>query len=118
MKIVAERIRSLRESAKLSQVKMGEIVGAKQSSINRYEQDQTSPSYEILVRYADFFDVSLDYILGRTDDPQGKLYECKTKFEESDPEMEKFVEMCFDPKSPMNDRLKKTLLAMLREGKV
>ncbi len=117
MKIVAERIRSLRESAKLSQVKMGEIVGAKQSSINRYEQDQTSPSYEILVRYADFFDVSLDYILGRTDDPQGKLYECKTKFEESDPEMEKFVEMCFDPKSPMNDRLKKTLLAMLREGK-
>ncbi|WP_352408985.1 helix-turn-helix transcriptional regulator [Lawsonibacter hominis] len=96
---------------------MGEIVGAKQSSINRYEQDQTSPSYEILVRYADFFDVSLDYILGRTDDPQGKLYECKTKFEESDPEMEKFVEMCFDPKSPMNDRLKKTLLAMLREGK-
>ena len=117
MKIVAERIRSLRESAKLSQVKMGEIVGAKQSSINRYEQDQTSPSYEILVRYADFFDVSLDYILGRTDYPQGKLYECKTKFEESDPEMEKFVEMCFDPKSPMNDRLKKTLLAMLREGK-
>lgn len=117
MKIVAERIRSLRESAKLSQVKMGEIVGAKQSSINRYEQDQTSPSYEILVRYADFFDVSLDYILGRTDDPQGKLYECKTKFEESDPEMEKFVEMCFDPKSPMNDRLKKTLLVMLREGK-
>jgi transcriptional regulator with XRE-family HTH domain len=117
LKIVAERIRSLRESAKLSQVKMGEVVGAKQSSINRYEQDQTSPSYEILVRYADFFDVSLDYILGRTDDPQGKLYECKTKFEESDPEMEKFVEMCFDPKSPMNDRLKKTLLAMLREGK-
>lgn len=117
MKIVAERIRSLRESAKLSQVKMGEIVGAKQSSINRYEQDQTSPSYEILVHYADFFDVSLDYILGRTDDPQGKLYECKTKFEESDPEMEKFVEMCFDPKSPMNDRLKKTLLVMLREGK-
>lgn len=117
MKIVSERIRSLRESAKLSQVKMGKIVGAKQSSINRYEQDQTSPSYEVLVRYADFFDVSLDYILGRTDDPQGKLYECKTKFEESDPELEKFVEMCFDPASPMNDRLKKTLLTMLREGK-
>ena len=117
MKIVAERIRSLRESAKLSQVKMGEIVGAKQSSLNRYEQDQTSPSYETLVRYADYFDVSLDYIMGRTDDPQGKLYECKPKFEESDPGMEKFVEMCFDPKSPMNDRLKKTLLTMLREGK-
>ena len=117
MKIVAERIRSLRESAKLSQVKMGEIVGAKQSSLNRYEQAQTSPSYETLVRYADYFDVSMDYILGRTDDPRGKLYGCKPKFADSNPELEKFVEMCFDPKSPMNSRLKETLLTMLREGK-
>lgn len=117
MKEVAERIRELRESVRLSQVKMGEIVGVKQSSLNRYELNQSSPTLETLLRYADYFDVSLDYIFGRTDNPQGKLYECKTKFEESDPEMEKFVEMCFDPKSPMNDRLKKTLLVMLREGK-
>ena len=117
MKEVAERLRKLRESVRLSQVKMGEIVGAKQSSLNRYENGQASPSFETLVRYADYFDVSLDYIFGRTDNPQGKLYECKTKFEESDPELEKFVEMCFDPKSPMNERLKKTLLSMLREGK-
>ena len=96
---------------------MGEIVGARQSSLNRYEQDQSSPSYETFVRYADYFDVSWGYIWGRTDDPQGKLYECKPKFEENDPEMEKFVEMCFDPRSPMNDRLKKTLLAMLHGGK-
>jgi len=37
MKEVAERLRSLRESVKLSQVKMAEIVGVKQSSLNRYE---------------------------------------------------------------------------------
>lgn len=118
MKVVAERIRKLRESVRLSQVKMGEVVGVKQSSLNRYESGQASPSFETLVRYADYFDVSLDYIFGRTDDPQGKLYECKTQFQEDlDPEMEKFVEMCFDPKSPMNERLKKTLLVMLREGK-
>lgn len=117
MKEVAQRIRELREGVKLSQVKMGEIVGVKQSSLNRYEQGQSSPSFETLVRYADYFDVSLDYIFGRTDNPQGKLYECRTKFSESDPEMEKFVEMCFDPKSPMRDRLKETLLTMLREGK-
>jgi len=96
---------------------MGDIVGVKQSSLNRYEQNQSSPSLETLVRYADYFDVSLDYIFGRTNDPQGKLYECKTKYVENDPEIERFVEICFDPNSPMNDRLKKTLLTILREMK-
>ena len=90
-------------------------MGVRQSSLDRYEHNQSSPSFETLVRYADYFDVSLDYIFGRTDNPQGKLYECKIKFEESDPEMEKFVEMCFDPKSPANAKLKEAVLKLLRE---
>ena len=79
LKEVAERLRSLRESVKLSQVKMAEIVGVKQSSLNRYELNQASPTFETLNRYADYFDVSMDYIFGRTDNPQGKLYEYKPK---------------------------------------
>lgn len=117
MKEVAERLRHLRESVKLSQVKMSEVVGVKQSSLNRYELNQASPTFETLTCYADYFDVSMDYIFGRTDNPQGKLYEYKPKIEQTDPEMKKFVEMCFDPKSPMSERLKETLLAMLKEGK-
>ena len=114
MKEVAERLRSLRESVKLSQVKMAEIVGVKQSSLNRYELNQASPTFETLTRYADYFDV---YIFGRTDNPQGKLYEYKPKIQQKDPQMQKFVEMCFDPTSPMNARLKETLLQMLGEAK-
>lgn len=117
MKEVAERLRYLRESVKLSQVKMAEIVGVKQSSLNRYELNQASPTFETLTRYADYFDVSMDYIFGRTDNPQGKLFEYKPKIEQNDPEMKRFVEMCFDPKSPMNERLKETLLQMLGEVK-
>lgn len=117
LKEVAERLRSLRESVKLSQVKMAEIVGVKQSSLNRYELNQASPSFETLTRYADYFDVSMDYIFGRTDNPQGKLYEYKPKIQQNDPQMQKFVEMCFDPTSPMNARLKETLLQMLGEAK-
>ena len=75
MKELGERLRRLRESVKLSQVKMAELLGVKQSSINRYEQGQSAPSLETLVRYADYFDVSLDYLLARTDNPQGKLYD-------------------------------------------
>ena len=117
LKEVAEKLRSLRESVKLSQVKMAEIVGVKQSSLNRYELNQASPTFETITRYADYFDVSMDYIFGRTDNPQGKLYEYKPKIQQSDPQMQKFVEMCFDPPSPMNTRLKETLLMMLQEGK-
>jgi len=110
MKIVGERLRMLREGMQISQAKMAEIVGMKQSSINRYEGGETSPSYEVLLKYADFFDVSIDYIFGRTDNPQGKLYEYKPKALKNNKEMRQFVEMCFDPKSPMNDRLKQTLI--------
>lgn len=117
MKEVAERLRYLRENVKLSQVKMAEVVGVKQSSLNRYELNQASPTFETLTRYADYFDVSMDYIFGRTDNPQGKLYEYKPKIEQTDPEMKKFVQMCFDPKSPMSERLKETLLQMLGEAK-
>lgn len=85
MKEVAERLPSLRESVKLSQVKMAEIVGVKQSSLNRYELNQASPTFETLTRYADYFDVSMDYIFGRTDNPQGKLYEYKPKIQQNNP---------------------------------
>lgn len=37
VKVVSQRLRYLRESVKLSQVKMGEVVGVKQSALNRYE---------------------------------------------------------------------------------
>lgn len=117
MNIIVERLRQLRESVKFSQAKIAGIIGTTQASINRYETGQASPSTKVLLWYADYFDVSLDYIYGRTDNPQGKLYEYKPKIGQTDPEMAKFVEMCFDPKSPMNDRLKKTLLDLLGEAK-
>ena len=49
MKELGERLRILRESVKLSQVKMADLLGVKQSSINRYEQGQSAPSLETLV---------------------------------------------------------------------
>ena len=39
------------------------------------------------------------------EEPQGRLYEYKPKILEEDKDMRRFVEMCFDPASPMNDRL-------------
>ena len=116
MKEVGKRLKALRESIGISQVKMAEAIGSTQSSVNRYENGQSTPPVELFRRYADYFDVSLDYIFGRTDNPQGKLYEGKMKIEKVYPEMDKFIEMCFDPGSPINERLKETLREMLKEG--
>jgi len=121
MEIVSQRLRALRESVGLSQNKLAGMVGVRQSSINRYENGQSDPSIQTFRWYADYFDVSMDYIFGRTENPQGKLYNYEPQLirdkAENNQELRQFVEMCFDPKSPMNDKLKQTLIRMLEEGK-
>jgi hypothetical protein len=59
----------------------------------------------------------MDYIFGRTGKPQGKLYEFRLKVIENNEEMQQFIEMCFDPDSPLNDRLKQVLTDILGEVK-
>ena len=113
--IVAERLKSLRHGVKLSQKELAEKIGITQSSINRHENNQSEASYKALLLYSDFFDVSMDYVFGRTDKPQGKLYDFRPKVIENSEEMRQFIEMCFDPNSPMNDRLKQVLAEMLGE---
>ena len=116
MNTIGVRLRELRQSAKLSQAKIAAIVGSRQSAVDRFESGEAHVPADVMIRYADYFDVSLDYIFGRTDKPQGKLYEGKMKIEKVYPEMDKFIEMCFDPGSPINERLKETLRQMLTEG--
>jgi len=117
MKVVGERLKILRDGVKLSQAKLAKIIGTTQACINRYETDISSPPLNVLLWYADYFDVSLDYIFGRTDKPQGKLYEYHPKIAADSEEMRRFIEMCFDPNSPLNDRLKQTLIEMIKETK-
>lgn len=119
MREVAQRLKSLRESIGLSQAKIAALMGATQASVNRYENGQTTPPLKILLWYADFFDVSMDYIFARTEQPEGKLYEHKPKVIEAitkdNKELRKFVDMCFDPSSPVSEKLRDMLTQMLKE---
>ena len=117
MKIIGERLRSLRESVRLSQMKMAKEFGISQPSLARYEMGDTSVPPELLLQYADYFDVSMDYIFGRTENPKGVAYENHVNIGLNNPEMARFVEMCFDPGSAMNERLKATIVRMLSEVK-
>ena len=117
MKELGNRLRALRESIHLSQAKFADIIGSTQSSLNRYENGQATPSIELLRKYADYFDVSMDYIFARCDEPQGKLYHAVPPINNNNPELAQFIEMCFDPSSPMNGKLREALLTMLNEEK-
>lgn len=116
-KEMGKRLRGLREAVKLSQSKLSVILGTQQSTINRFETGVSTPNAEIFVKYADYFDVSMDYLYCRTDNPQGKLYEYKPQIlveqTEKNREMRAFIDMCFDPQAPINGRLKEALLKMM-----
>ena len=120
MEKIAERLLDLRQNMKLTQQKLSKLLEISQTAINRYEHGETSINANALLKYADFFDVSADYILGRCDDPQGKKYAYQPEFlanklANSD-EWKEFVEMCFSPGSPINNKLKEMLVQMAGDG--
>lgn len=65
---LAQRLKQLRLEKDLRQDQLAKLVRVEKSSISMYENDVRQPSYEVLLRYADIFGVSVDYLLGRTTD--------------------------------------------------
>ena len=61
------RLRELRASKRLSQEQVAQIIGVTKSTISAYENDLRQPSFEILLKLANLYRVSTDYLLGRTD---------------------------------------------------
>ncbi len=64
-----DRLRSLRLKRNYTQQYLAEILYLNIRQITRYENGEADPSGDVIARMADAFDVSADYLLGRTDDP-------------------------------------------------
>ncbi|WKV09410.1 helix-turn-helix transcriptional regulator [Thermoanaerobacterium sp. CMT5567-10] len=62
-----KRFKTLRLEKNLTQAELAKILSIGESTISFYESDKREPDYETLQKIADFFDVSVDYLLGRTD---------------------------------------------------
>lgn len=60
------RIKDLREDANLRQIDLAEAVGIDQRTISNYETGKTNPDSFALIKLADYFNVSIDYLVGRT----------------------------------------------------
>lgn len=65
-----QRLKELRAKRNISQVKLAMDLDTTQNSISRYENGEREADYKTLIAIADYFGVSVDYLLGRTDNPK------------------------------------------------
>lgn len=68
----AERLVALRKSHNLTQKQLASAIGLSEVGIQNYEGNRRKPAYDVLLALADYFDVSLDYLVGRSDEPGRK----------------------------------------------
>lgn len=61
-----QRLRELRKQRGISQNELSKHIGVSKSSVNMYERDEREPGFETLEAIADFFNVNMDYLLGRS----------------------------------------------------
>lgn len=78
-----ERIAALREKHSLTQEGLSNKLGITRASLSHYENNRREPDYETIVSIANLFNVSIDYLIGRTDDPNSVLDEDVREFVDS-----------------------------------
>ena len=66
----SNRLKLLRAEKNISQVKLAEIMNLSRRIIQTYEAGTQEPTLSKLIAFADLFDVSIDYLVGRTDNPE------------------------------------------------
>ena len=69
MEIFPKRLRQMRERRRISRAIMSELCGLSKSMISKYERGEREPKLETLIVLSDFFDCSIDYLVGKTNYP-------------------------------------------------
>ena len=69
-KIFQERLKSLRKEKGVSSRQIAEGIGITDVGYRNYEAGRRKPTFAVLPTIADFFNVSIDYLVGRTDNPK------------------------------------------------
>ncbi|MED4843934.1 helix-turn-helix domain-containing protein [Bacillus atrophaeus] len=73
--MLGDRLKELRDSKKLTQDKLAEILGISRGTYAHYEINKRKPDYETLIKLADFYGVSTDYLLrGENKETQEKIF--------------------------------------------
>ena len=90
----SKRLADLRKKRGLSQYELAKRLGCTRGQIGNYEQGTREPDHEMLTKIANFFDVSVDYLLGRTDNsiPED-IKKAMQAVDPNDPDWKKAVEL-------------------------
>lgn len=65
-----EHLKSIRSSHNITQKELAISIGISERGIQHYELNERKPTYDILIALADYFNISIDYLVGRTDNPE------------------------------------------------
>ena len=79
MNVFKDRLKLLRENKKISSKEFADALNVDTATISNWEAGRRFPKNEVLLEIADYFNVSLDYLLGRTDDEQVAIYRSEYK---------------------------------------
>ncbi len=63
------RLKEIRRKRNISQIRLALDLNMSQNTVSRYENERRQADYKTLILFANYFNVSIDYLLGRTDDP-------------------------------------------------
>ena len=65
----SDRLISIRRQRGVTQRQLAESIGVSEIAVQNYENQRRKPAFDVLIALADYFDVSLDYLVGRSDNP-------------------------------------------------
>ena len=72
-RVILVRLKELRKARRITQLKLAMDLNLTQNTVSRYETGEREPGIAELVRIADYFHISVDYLLERTDNPELNL---------------------------------------------
>ena len=105
--MLGKRLRYLREKKKLSQLELAKKLNMPNQNISNYEREFRQPDYDTLNKLADFFGVTVDYLLGRSDHP--KLSEKEDI--DADDQVKELLDLLKDKPDDERKRLEERILA-------
>lgn len=114
--ILAKRLKQLRTEQKISQLKIAKMNGTTQNAVFKYENGVSFPPMNILLFYADYFNVSLDWLFGRCDNHEGKTYSGISRSNQD--RMDAYTEEILDESTSLCKKLMEIIHSAIKEEMV
>lgn len=114
-KELGEKLKKLRLESNMSQQKMAVLLRVTQNAVFKYEAGISFPPMRILMFYADYFDISLDWLFARCSNREGKLYTGVPRTEKQ--RLQEYSDHLFEDDSPLGKKLLEVIHNAIKEEK-